>query len=410
MLKCDFCHAYWHLDCCDPPLANPPHISLEASQRDAWKCPRHIDHDLRSGLLVQHDLSANDHDDGMSNTEPVVRIARRVRVRKQSQYIEPTFSRGMRNNGLIEITNDPDDDTDGEGNYVFGDNDPKDLSSKIFRVPEKGVILDFVSKVKRYVLSHLHDAIGTNASSSGRVMKNYEARKVAEAAAQRNTSMQNYLAHSIEQQQAALALAQLAGKEPEVTLSEGKVHALIYSLTVRLLPAPHMPCFVIVGANSRETVRSSSERHRCHGQRRPATALAPRACAARDAPAAYSASAWSLSTASTTLPQTPIPPGCGDAATQPGREAPPCTPSRNLIPYSHLRYSCQGSVSSASWLWRGVALLNLICLVWKLESDTLFVNGRAARSSLTRQRFLSLLKRKKLFALHMFLILGRLFL
>jgi hypothetical protein len=86
------------------------------------------------------------------------------------------------------------------------------------------------------VLSHLHDAIGTNASSSGRVMKNYEARKVAEAAAQRNTSMQNYLAHSIEQQQAALALAQLAGKEPEVTLSEGKVHALIYSLASEAPP------------------------------------------------------------------------------------------------------------------------------------------------------------------------------
>lgn len=161
MLKCDFCHAYWHLDCVDPPLANPPHISLEASQRDAWKCPRHVDHDLRSGLLVQHDLSSTEHDAEMSNA-PVVRVARRVRVRKHSEYIEPTFSRGMRNNGLIEITNDPDDDTDGEGNYVFGDNDPKDINSKIFRVPEKGVILDFVSKVKRYVQPHQHGMLASN--------------------------------------------------------------------------------------------------------------------------------------------------------------------------------------------------------------------------------------------------------
>ncbi|KAH7551472.1 hypothetical protein BM1_09788 [Bipolaris maydis] len=219
MLKCDFCHAYWHLDCCDPPLANPPHISFDASQRDAWKCPRHIDHDLRSGLLVQNDLSADDHDVEMGNTTPFVRITRRVRVRKQSEYVEPTFSRGMRNNGLIEITNDPDDDTDGEGNYVFGDNDSKDLSSKIFRVPEKGVVLDFISKVK-----------------SGRVTKNYGAPKAVEAAAQRNAPMHNYLAHSIEQQQAALSLAQLAGKEPEVDLSEGKVQALIYSLTSEAPP------------------------------------------------------------------------------------------------------------------------------------------------------------------------------
>lgn len=154
MLKCDFCHAYWHLDCVDPPLANPPHISLEASQRDAWRCPRHIEHDLRSGLLLQNDLSSKDGDSEMADAAPVTRVPRRVRVRKQPEYVEPTFSRGMRNNGLIDITNDPDDDTDGEGNYVFGDNDPKDVNSKVFRVPEKGVILDFVSKVKRYTKSH----------------------------------------------------------------------------------------------------------------------------------------------------------------------------------------------------------------------------------------------------------------
>lgn len=332
MLKCDFCHAYWHLDCCDPPLANPPHISFDASQRDAWKCPRHIDHDLRSGLLVQNDLSADDHDVEMGNTAPFVRITRRVRVRKQSEYVEPTFSRGMRNNGLIEITNDPDDDTDGEGNYVFGDNDSKDLSSKIFRVPEKGVVLDFISKVKRYVHSHLHDIIaGTNTSCSGRVMKNYGAPKAMEAAAQRNAPMQNYLAHSIEQQQAALALAQLAGKEPEVDLTEGKVQALIYSLTVRLLPAPHMPCFVINGANSRETVRSSSERHHSHGQRRPATAFRARACSAGDASASHPAPTWSLSAASTTAVSKLIRSSCSDTAKQPWIRTTPCTPSRTLI-------------------------------------------------------------------------------
>jgi hypothetical protein len=67
-------------------------------------------------------------------------------------------------------------------------------------------------------------------------VKNYEARKVAETATQRNASMQNYLAHSIEQQQAALTLARLAEKEPEVNMSEGKVHALIYALTSEAPP------------------------------------------------------------------------------------------------------------------------------------------------------------------------------
>jgi hypothetical protein len=126
----------------------------------------------------------------------------------------------MRNNGLIDITNDPDDDTDGEGNYVFGDNDPKDVNSKIFRVPEKGLILDFVSKVK-----------------SGRVAKKAEARQSADAASLRRASMQNFIAHSFPQQQAALALAQLANKTPEMDLGEGKVHALILGLTSEAPPA-----------------------------------------------------------------------------------------------------------------------------------------------------------------------------
>jgi hypothetical protein len=149
MLKCDFCHAYWHLDCCDPPLANPPHISLEASQRDAWKCPRHVDHDLRSGLLVQNDLDAVGDGDIEMIDATSVRVARKVRKPKHPTIVEPTFSRGLRNNGLVDIINDPDDDTDGEGNYVYSSDDPKDMVSKVFRIPEKGIITDFISKVKR---------------------------------------------------------------------------------------------------------------------------------------------------------------------------------------------------------------------------------------------------------------------
>jgi hypothetical protein len=149
MLKCDFCPAHWHLDCLDPPLANPPHISLEASQRDAWRCPRHIEHDLRSGLLIPRDLSELDDDSEMADAAPVARVPRKIRKLKNPDVVEPTFSRGMRNNGLIEIINDPNDDTDGEGNYVF--EDPRDPNSRIYRLPERGVVLDFLSKVKKYV-------------------------------------------------------------------------------------------------------------------------------------------------------------------------------------------------------------------------------------------------------------------
>jgi hypothetical protein len=260
MLKCDFCHEHWHLDCLDPPLANPPHISLEASQRDAWRCPRHIEHDLRSGQLYQNDLNELD-DVEMVDAAPVARVARKVRKRKHPKVVEPSFSRGMRNNGLIDIINNPDDDTDGEGNYVFGPDDPKDLNSKVFRIPEKGVILDFVSKVKRYAhSSYPVITTVTNVSHSGRVVKDLGAPKDAKNTAQRKASLQDFIARPMRQQQAALNLARLAHREQDIGLSEGKLDMLLLTLTVRLLPVPHLQCSII-GANSFVTGRS---RHRCH--------------------------------------------------------------------------------------------------------------------------------------------------
>jgi hypothetical protein len=163
MLKCDFCNAYWHLDCVDPPLANPPHISLEASQRDAWRCPRHIEHDLRSGLLLQNDLN----DDVEMGDDTFNRVPRKIRKRKNPDVVEPTFSRGMRNNGLIDIINDPDDDTDGEGNYTGFEF--KDVNSKVYRVPERGLITDFLTKVKRYVQLPLMPLQSANITCSRKI-------------------------------------------------------------------------------------------------------------------------------------------------------------------------------------------------------------------------------------------------
>lgn len=242
MLKCDFCHAYWHLDCLDPPQANPPYIGIEATHRDAWRCPRHLEHDLRSGLLHQNDLNHQDNDVEMADAAPVARIARKLRKPKNPEVIEPTFTRGMRNNGLIEVINDPDDDTDGEGNYVFGQDDSKDLNSKIFRVPEKGVILDFVTKVKRLV-HHKHQSklvSSANAIYSGRVMKN-QTLKAAKISAQRD--MQTFFARPVQQQQAALNLARLANHEKDVDLGDGSINALLLRLTVRPLSLPRYQWF-----------------------------------------------------------------------------------------------------------------------------------------------------------------------
>jgi hypothetical protein len=99
--------------------------------------------------LYQHDLNAvADGDVNMIDAEPTLRVKRKVRRPKQLTTVEPTFSRGLRNNGMVDIMNDPDDDTDGEGNYMFSPDESKDLNFKVFRVPEKGIITDFISKVK----------------------------------------------------------------------------------------------------------------------------------------------------------------------------------------------------------------------------------------------------------------------
>ncbi|KAF1963283.1 hypothetical protein CC80DRAFT_511666 [Byssothecium circinans] len=219
MLKCDFCAAHWHLDCLDPPMANPPHINLDSAHRDAWRCPRHIEHDLRSGYVVQNDL--NEAQDTAMVDAPIPRLGRKVRKPRHPNVIEPTFSRGMRNNGLIDIINDPDDDTDGEGNYVFG-TDEKDFNSHVYRVPEKGLILDFIGKVK-----------------SGRVTKRARQDEAStKAAAQRKASMQHFAARPIEQQQAALHLAQFAKKEHDIGMNDTNVDALVLRLTVScLLPS-----------------------------------------------------------------------------------------------------------------------------------------------------------------------------
>jgi len=233
MLKCDFCAAHWHLDCLDPPMANPPHINLESSHRDAWRCPRHIEHDLRSGYVAQHDL--NDAQDAVMLDAPVARLGRKVRKPRHPEIVQPTFSRGMRNNGLIDIINDPDDDTDGEGNYVFG-SEEKDANSHVYRVPEKGVVLDFISKVKRYVEAPLKNNTAADILCSGRIAKQAQkARRseaAAEVAAQRKLSMQHFAARPIQQQQAALNLTRLANREQDIGLNEHSVDALVLSLTV----------------------------------------------------------------------------------------------------------------------------------------------------------------------------------
>ena len=102
IVTCTVCGRYWHNDCVDPPLANPGRVKN-------WRCPLHVD-ELQAELLGP---------------------AHKWRRAKGARTIVPAYSRGLVNNGFIEV----DDDLD--TSYLFG---------KTYRISALGIIKDFMSR------------------------------------------------------------------------------------------------------------------------------------------------------------------------------------------------------------------------------------------------------------------------
>jgi len=95
-------------------------------------CPLHIDHDLRNLGTIEGDGVAIDG-------HPAIHRTRRP---KKPRVKETLLRRGFVNNGLIEVADDSDDErdiTDEEGPYGV-----------IYKVPARGIKLDFIDKAKRY--------------------------------------------------------------------------------------------------------------------------------------------------------------------------------------------------------------------------------------------------------------------
>ena len=137
IIPCDFCSLHWHLDCLDPPLANPPPRAPNGKPKHNWMCPNHVDHEL---LAVDPSLKAygrlQSYNGGLRT--------HKVRRPKNAKIIDTHLRRGFANNGLIEIENDPSDD---EENQFFQQNH----FVIVYRLPEKGIKLDFIAKVRRLV-------------------------------------------------------------------------------------------------------------------------------------------------------------------------------------------------------------------------------------------------------------------
>ncbi|KAF2862281.1 hypothetical protein K470DRAFT_256244 [Piedraia hortae CBS 480.64] len=190
MIQCDYCSEYWHLDCLDPPAANPPPpLVLEHNKklRD-WTCPLHADRDLRnvsvSALLPTRTVH--------------------VRRPKAATIVKPTYPRGFRNNGLIEVYDD-DDDEDVEEFEYFSPN------GVIYKLPASALKADFLERANRKSLKARRHEIAAKHLPGALEYANFARRSFAE-------------------QQVALNLTQLAADDNNLNLGKSDVEDLTATL------------------------------------------------------------------------------------------------------------------------------------------------------------------------------------
>ncbi|TAQ83815.1 hypothetical protein B7494_g7865 [Chlorociboria aeruginascens] len=164
IIPCGYCGLSWHLDCLDPPMAKEPPTGK------AWRCPAHVD-DLLSQIP--------------GNLGP----AHRFRRIKGASVIKPAVSRGIRNNGHIEIENTPTDDEEEQGFFEHRE------YGQVYKLPEEGIKLDFISAVRR--------------KTGGRYTPSY-IKNCTES-----TPPVPWNARSLEEQQCALNMSYLASHAPE---------------------------------------------------------------------------------------------------------------------------------------------------------------------------------------------------
>lgn len=115
-------------------MANPPPKGNNGRPRHSWMCPNHVDAELKA--LDSSVKTSRRVDTGDAKTH-------KIRRPKNARIVDTALRRGFINNGLIEIENEASDDDKMEDEGV----------GIIYRVPEKGIKLDFIDRVKRYVLN-----------------------------------------------------------------------------------------------------------------------------------------------------------------------------------------------------------------------------------------------------------------
>ncbi|KAH6998516.1 hypothetical protein BKA56DRAFT_608056 [Ilyonectria sp. MPI-CAGE-AT-0026] len=174
IVSCSVCPLHWHLDCLDPPLAVPP-------VPKTWRCPTHVDDVLTEA--------------------PHLGPAHRFRKIKGGQTITPAFSRGLKNNGHIEV--DWSDEPEPSDDSGWPDPDSFGYTHKL---PSKGIILDFIEQVHR-------DGAGYGHRQDEPRWASYLPAKPANAA--HHPTRGSDLQRTVDEMQVSLALTSLKVKRSE---------------------------------------------------------------------------------------------------------------------------------------------------------------------------------------------------
>lgn len=200
-------------------------------------CPNHVDQEL---LTSKHSGIGRIH---------------KVRRPKNARIVDTALRRGFQNNGIIEIENDPTDDeieTQEEG------------SSVVFRLSERGIKLDFIDRVKRYLYTSC-SSIGQLLTTSISGKPHFEAATRSEPGhlgawdrgvrAPNPTFTTAFQARSFAEQQAALNLAHFAQANPDLGLQCNQVQNLLAALIVSFSDSGLLLC---VDKTYKETLQSEA--------------------------------------------------------------------------------------------------------------------------------------------------------
>lgn len=109
-------------------------------------CPNHADQELAHVKLSATVAGKAAIRKSPSIQPELIKSNRTFRTRrpKKAKVIEIGLRRGFKNNGLIEI----EEERSEEESEI-----EKEMSGVVYRVPEKGIKLDFIDQVKRYAPS-----------------------------------------------------------------------------------------------------------------------------------------------------------------------------------------------------------------------------------------------------------------